>query len=196
MLASEINSIILIDETYIEFTNIEHFSSTRLTKNYPNLFVIRGTSKFFATPGIRLGYAISSNQQIQEYFQKRSDLWNINIVATMMGEHMFEDTKYLKEVYRKISQERSFLLESLRKFAELKVYPSYGNFILSEIVSKNITAYEIYEHLIKDGIAIRNCSSFATLDEYFFRVCTLSHHDNKLLISKLKQILNGRKGGY
>lgn len=189
-LASKIDSVILIDETYMEFTDIGHFSSTELTKSYPNLFVIRGTSKFFSTPGIRLGYAISSNQKIREYFQQRSDLWNINIIATMMGEHMFEDEEYIEEVYRKISHERSFLLESLRKFAELKVYPSYGNFILSEIVSKRITAYEVYEHLIKDAIAVRNCSSFATLDEYFFRVCTLSHRDNELLISKLKQLLN------
>lgn len=189
-LASSLDAFLLIDETYTEFTDMERFSCVNLTKRHPNLFVIRGTSKFFSTPGIRLGYAVTSDNSIRNYFSKHSDLWNINIVASMMGEHMFMDRGYIEDIFQKISHERDFLLHSLGKFSELKVYPSYGNFILSEVISKRITAYEVYEHLIKHGIAIRNCSSFATLNEYFFRVCTLRHKDNELLISKLKQILN------
>ena len=50
------NSFVMVDETYIEFTNTSIYSSTSLVDKYDNLFVIRGTSKFFSTPGIRLGY--------------------------------------------------------------------------------------------------------------------------------------------
>ena len=47
----------MVDETYIEFSdNINEICSIPLTNKYDNLFVIRGVSKFFAAPGLRLGY--------------------------------------------------------------------------------------------------------------------------------------------
>ncbi|MGL5348348.1 MAG: pyridoxal phosphate-dependent aminotransferase, partial [Peptostreptococcaceae bacterium] len=55
------NAFVMVDETYIEFTDIDTYSSTSLVDNYLNLFVIRGTSKFFSTPGIRLGYGLIGN---------------------------------------------------------------------------------------------------------------------------------------
>lgn len=188
-LAQNIPSKILIDETYVEFTNTEVFSSCALTKKYRNLFVIRGTSKFFSTPGLRLGYALCSDPDVRAYFETHTDLWNINIIATMMGEHMFTDKEYIEDTFRKITAEREFLLENLRCFEELKVYDSYGNFILCEIISKRIDASQVYDTLIKDALAIRNCTSFSYLSPYFFRVCTLLPKENRLLIEKLSEVL-------
>lgn len=37
----------MIDETYVEFTDTDTYSCTQLVDDYSNLFVIRGTSKFF-----------------------------------------------------------------------------------------------------------------------------------------------------
>jgi len=60
------NCFIMVDETYIEFTDMNKYSSTPLVDEYNNLFVIRGTSKFFSTPGIRLGYGLISNKTVYE----------------------------------------------------------------------------------------------------------------------------------
>ena len=59
------NCYIMIDETYIEFTDTNTYSSTKLVDNYDKLFVIRGTSKFFSTPGIRLGYGLMGNKEVK-----------------------------------------------------------------------------------------------------------------------------------
>ncbi|EPZ60352.1 aminotransferase class I and II family protein [[Clostridium] sordellii ATCC 9714] len=45
------NALIMVDETYIEFTDTNIYSSTKLVDNFDKLFIIRGTSKFFGTPG-------------------------------------------------------------------------------------------------------------------------------------------------
>ena len=53
---------VLADETYAEFApDIDDVTAVPLTRKFDNLFVLRGTSKFFAAPGIRLGYGISGN---------------------------------------------------------------------------------------------------------------------------------------
>lgn len=182
------NSFVMVDETYIEFTNTSIYSSTSLVDKYDNLFVIRGTSKFFSTPGIRLGYGLISNHKIKYEMNSNLDLWNINIFASMMGEVMFNDNKFIENTYSLMIKERDYLVNELSKFTDLKIYNSQGNFILCEIKSKSITAKEVREKLIHKRIIIRDCVSFDGLDEYFFRVCILKPEENKLLIDNLINI--------
>ena len=53
----------MIDETYVEFAPcIEEITAIPLTKRYDNLMVIRGVSKFYAAPGLRFGYGITSSE--------------------------------------------------------------------------------------------------------------------------------------
>lgn len=182
------NSFVMVDETYIEFTNTSIYSSTSLVDKYDNLFVIRGTSKFFSTPGIRLGYGLISNHKVMYEMNSNLDLWNINIFASMMGEVMFNDNKFIENTYSLMIKERDYLVNELSKFTDLKIYNSQGNFILCEIKSKSITAKEVREKLIPKRIIIRDCVSFDGLDEYFFRVCILKPEENKLLIDNLINI--------
>lgn len=189
-LLSKTSCHVMIDETYVEFTDIKKYSSISLSHKYPKLFVIRSTSKFFAVPGIRLGYGISSNKDFLKQYSLNSELWQINIIASMMGEVMFTDTGFINNTYNKISYERKYLIDSLSHIAQLKIYPSYGNFILCEITSKKLNSAEVYEKLISKAAVIRNCSSFKTLDEYFFRICVLKHEQNEFLIKNLKLIFD------
>ena len=182
------NAFIMIDETYIEFTNTDEYSSTNLVDNFNKLFVIRGTSKFFGTPGIRLGYGLSSDVKIKEGINNKLDLWNINTLASIMGEVMFNDKDFINTSTNTLKSEREYLLNELSSIKDFIVYHSDGNFILSEIKSKKITASTLREMLIEKHIIVRDCKSFEGLNEYFFRVCTLSHKENKLLIDALKSI--------
>ncbi|MFI3209847.1 MAG: histidinol-phosphate transaminase [Peptostreptococcaceae bacterium] len=187
------NSKIMIDETYIEFTDIKTFSSSFLVNNFKNLFVIRGTSKFFSTPGIRLGYALLSDEIIKYKISQKIDLWNINILASIMGEIMFLDNEYIKNTFNFIQEEKEFLFNSLSKINDITPYESYGNFILCEITSKILNGNNLRETLLKEKIIIRDCKSFEGLDEYFFRVCVLNKENNRLLIDNLNNIFNKNK---
>ena len=182
------NGFVMVDETYIEFTDIDLYSSTSLVDEYSNLFVIRGTSKFFSTPGIRLGYGLISNEFIKEKINSNLDLWNINIFASTMGEIMFSDKGFIENTTNIILNQRDYMSNQLKTLKELKVYNTQGNFILCEIISKDLTANQLREKLIPKKIIIRDCSSFDGLDEYFFRVCILKPEQNQLLINELNTI--------
>lgn len=185
-LLNKTTSKFMVDETYIEFSNKETFSSAPLTSKYSNLFVIRGTSKFFATPGIRLGYSITSDIGAKSYVNKSFHLWDINVIASTMGEIMFKNNEYIENTHLLINNEMNYLKTELSQFQKIKAYPSHGNFILCEILCDKIDANSLYTSLIKKGIAIRNCSSFNGLGEKFFRVCVLNHEANFKLIDELK----------
>lgn len=186
-LSSSINSFVMIDETYIEFTDTDVYSSTSLVDKYVNIFVIRGTSKFFSTPGIRLGYGLISNKKVKKGINSNLDLWNINIFASMMGEIMFTDNEFVSNTINLMTDERNYLIDELSSINQLEVYETQGNFILCKIKSKSLTAKELREKLIPQKIIIRDCSSFDGLDEFFFRVCILKPDENRLLIDCLNK---------
>ena len=107
-----------------------------------------------------------------------------------MGEVMFNDLEYIYSSLEKIQDEHSYLMKELNSIDDLKAYPSSSNFILCEITSKKLTSSSLYETLIKSNVIIRDCFSFNSLNNYFFRVCVLKHNDNKLLINLLKDIFS------
>ena len=60
--ANSMTFFVMIDETYVEFAPvIEDVTAVPFTKTFKNLMVLRGVSKFFAAPGVRLGYGITGN---------------------------------------------------------------------------------------------------------------------------------------
>ncbi|MGM9534440.1 MAG: pyridoxal phosphate-dependent aminotransferase [Intestinibacter sp.] len=179
---------VMIDETYIEFTETNIYSSTKLVDEYNKLFVIRGTSKFFSTPGIRLGYGLIGDKNVKEAINKNLDLWNINIIASAMGEIMFLDDMFISNTIDAMLRERDYLTKALSSIDDLTVYPSKGNFILCKINSKKLTAGELREKLLPKKIIIRDCNSFDGLTEYYFRVCILKPEENRLLIKNLNSI--------
>lgn len=190
---NETDTKILVDETYIEFTNRDVYSSTSLTKFYKNLIVVRGTSKFFALPGIRLGYALSSNEDLLKYFKEKEILWQINSVAEICGKVMFSDEEYIDEVYEFIKSRRDYFYKEISKIKNLKAFESYGNFILIKIL-KGINSTSLREKLLVDGLVVRDCKSFKNLDNSYFRFCILDDDANEKLLKNLKIIYQEVKG--
>ncbi|WP_455258518.1 pyridoxal phosphate-dependent aminotransferase [Peptoniphilus asaccharolyticus] len=177
---------VLVDETYVEFTDKDKFSSVELTNDYSNLFVARGVSKFFASPGIRLGYGITSNREFLDTFEHNSMLWNVNIFADILGQKMFQDKAYQSEVFNFMNEQREYFFGEISTLSNIKYFPSYGNFILCKILNQH-TAAELREHLLKKALVIRDCSSFKNLSSKHFRFCILSKEDNQKLIRELKK---------
>ncbi|MDO5040532.1 MAG: histidinol-phosphate transaminase [Peptoniphilus sp.] len=177
---------ILLDETYVEFTDTDVFSSVPLTERYENLFVVRGVSKFFSMPGIRLGYGISSSQEIKDSVNNAEILWNINIFADIMGRESFLDRPYQREVYEFITDQRELMVKELRKIEDIKVFDSYGNFVLSKIL-KDKTAAQLREYLLKYGMVVRDCSNFKNLSDKYFRFCILKKEQNQKLLRGIEE---------
>lgn len=57
------DTVVLLDEAYIEFTAPEHrFDVAALVARFPNVVVVRTFSKAYGLAGLRIGYAVASHQ--------------------------------------------------------------------------------------------------------------------------------------
>lgn len=179
---------VLVDETYVEFVeDVEQISSVSLCEQFPNLIVLRGTSKFFATPGLRLGYAITSNQEILDTIRFQVNPWSINSLAAIAGGYMFFDTDYMEATRRLITSERKRITDALKIYPGLHVFEPTANFILVKIKDTVWNANDLFEAAIKQGMMIRNCASFPFLSKQFFRFCILLPADNDRLLDCIRR---------
>lgn len=181
---------VMVDETYVEFAPQEQeITSVPLTNYYNNLIILRGISKFFAAPGLRLGYAITGNQDMVKQINTRKNPWTINSLAEIGGQIMFRDTEYIQATKDLIFSERDRICRELRTWDSVKIYEPKGNFILVRLLKEGVTAEELFEHCIRKGLMIRNCSTFPFLDESYVRFCIMNHEQNDRLLDAFRELL-------
>ncbi|WP_105619413.1 pyridoxal phosphate-dependent aminotransferase [Vallitalea okinawensis] len=181
---------VLIDETYAEFTpDIHQVTAIPFTDYYTNLIILRGVSKFFSAPGLRLGYCVCGNENILRKINEKKNPWTINALASLAGEIMLKDEDYIQRTRQIINNEREKIYNTLLTWREVKVYQPYANFILVKLLDTPTTSSHIFENLIKKGLMIRDASSFPFLDTRFIRFCFLNPEDNDRLLKELALLL-------
>ena len=181
---------VLVDETYIEFAeDYESISSIPLISAYNNLCLLRGVSKFFAAPGLRLGYAICGDTDLMKDIGSIKDPWTVSSLAEVSGQLMFRDADYIRDTKNLISSERSRVCSELRKIKGIKVYDPVANFVLCKITKENVDADILFDNAIRKNLMIRNCSSFPFLDNRYFRICFMNPADNDRLLEVIRNTL-------
>ena len=179
----EYDIYVMVDETYVEFAeNMEEIDSVPLTNYYNNIVILRGTSKFFAAPGLRLGYAITGHRDLIKAINTRKNPWTINSLAVVAGETMFSDTAYIKETKDLITKERARMYQAFCESPDYKVYKPSGNFMLVRILRDDLTSQELFDRAIREKMMIRDCSTFPFLDNKYIRFCIMNPEDNDRLL--------------
>ena len=180
---------VMIDETYVEFApDISAITAVPLTQEFTNLMVLRGVSKFFAAPGMRLGYGITGNKKFLEKMREKQTPWSLNSIGAFAGEIMLQDEEYIQQTRQLILSERDRMIDELKGISTYKVYPAYANFILLKIQKDGLTSYDVFEACIRQGLMIRDCSSFQCLEGEFVRFCIMMPEDNSRLVNVLKSL--------
>ena len=178
---------VMIDETYVEFApDVSAITSIPLAEKYDNLMIIRGVSKFFAAPGLRFGYGITSNKAFLKALLTHQNPWSLNSIGAYAGELMLKDTAYIQETRKLICSERDRLMKMLREMPHLKTYEPYANFILVRILTPGVTSFDVFEAAIKEKMMIRDCSSFTSLKGEYVRFCIMMPADNDRLMKILR----------
>ena len=143
---AEKNIFVMIDETYVEFApDISEITAVTLTKEFTNLMVLRGVSKFYAAPGMRLGYGITGNLDFLKKMKEKQVPWSLNSLGALAGELMLQDKDYIHRTRELILSERTRLLQALVEIPTYKTYPAYANFILLKIQKPVLTSYDVFD---------------------------------------------------
>lgn len=189
------NVFVMVDETYVEFVPSKGLrpgdgvTSVPLTEEFENLLILRGTSKFFSAPGLRLGYAVTGNKELLEKLRKLQNPWTISSLAEMAGRLMFRDGEYIRRTRETISRERTRVCGILDGWDSVEYFEPAANFVLVHIRKKGVTAADLFDHCIRQGLMIRDCSTFAFLDDTWFRFCFRTQEEDDRLLTALQEKL-------
>jgi L-threonine-O-3-phosphate decarboxylase len=179
------NTYFVLDESFIDFlSNSKDCSLVDKINSHKNLIILKSFTKIFAMPGIRLGYCISSDQDLILNLKKNGPPWNISTTAERCGLAALKEDGYVENTIEYINNQRKYLNDELKKMG-LVVYPSKVNYLLFKLEPK----IDLKEILEKEGILIRSCRNYKGLDENFYRVAVKKEEYNKILIEKIKGVL-------
>ena len=186
---NEQNIFVMIDETYVEFApDINEITAVSLTREFQNLMVLRGVSKFYAAPGMRLGYGITGNLEFLKKMKEKQVPWSLNSLGALAGELMLQDQTYIRQTRDLILSERTRLLQALEEIPTYKAYPTYANFLLLKIQKPGLTSQDVFDTCIRQGLMIRDCTSFECLEGEYIRFCIMHPQDNTRLLHILETL--------
>jgi len=178
------NIIVFFDEAYFEFAPKKDFpKSLCFLKKRGNIVITRSFSKAYGLAGLRIGYGITSIE-IADVLNKVREPFNVNRVAQVAAVEALKNKNFLKKVLVHTRKEKLFLYRELKRLGILYV-ESATNFILVNF-KRNIK--DLYKHLLKRGMIIRDMSSWGLKN--FFRVTVGLHNENEAFIKYLKDYLN------
>ncbi len=183
ILKSNTNSIVLIDEAYVDFGGT---SCMQLTEKYNNLLCVGTFSKSRSLAGARLGYCIADKQLISdlETIKYSTNPYNINRLTQIAGTKAIENNSYYMDNCKKIIENRNFTVAELEKLG-FYVLDSKANFVFAK--SDKIDGLSLYQKLKEKGVLIRHFEKERIKD--FNRITIGSKEEMEIFVSKVKEIL-------
>jgi threonine-phosphate decarboxylase len=100
---------LLIDEAFIDFLERPgDYTMIPFLEKFKNILIFRSLTKFFAIPGLRVGYAVA-NHEIVRKMEKLQQTWPLNCFAQIAGQAVLEDEEF-------ILRSRKYILEEKQLF--------------------------------------------------------------------------------
>ncbi|MBO7384022.1 MAG: histidinol-phosphate transaminase [Fibrobacter sp.] len=175
------NVLVFLDEAYAEFATATDFPKTAaLLKDFPNLFVNRTFSKIYGLAGLRIGYAMSSEDVVRAMWKIKPP-FDVNQAAQVAAVAALGDADHV-EATRALNAAGIKMLTAAFEGLGFKVLPTQGNFICVRIGER---AKELVGFLEQNGMIVRGLTSFG-MPEYI-RVTIGKAEENEFLVALVKK---------
>ncbi|HEL1960982.1 TPA: histidinol-phosphate aminotransferase family protein [Streptococcus suis] len=125
-LAISFKGLLVVDEAYIEFANVESFIS-RLPQ-FDNVLVLRTLSKAFGLAGLRVGFAVGSEELIYE-LDKVIPPFSLSNLTAKMATIALNYTDKVLETVGVIQNLREEMILFLQGLNNCQVLPSQASFV-------------------------------------------------------------------
>ena len=177
------NQLVVVDEAYVDF-GAE--SAVKLVNKYDNVLVVQTFSKSRSFAGMRLGYAIGSENIIEGLNRLKFSFnsYTIDRISIEAGIESFKDDDYFVKTNAKIIETREKTVKKLKELG-FKVLNSSANFIF--ISHNKVFAGDLYKQLKDNGILVRYFAK-DRIDNYL-RVTIGTDEDMEIFIEKLNKLL-------
>ena len=177
------NSVVVIDEAYVDFGAQ---SAAALIPEFDNLLVVQTLSKSRALAGLRVGFALGHADLI-EGLARVKDSFNsypLDRLALAGAQAAMEDDAYFKQITHAVVQSRDWLTAELTKLG-FDTLPSTANFVFTQ--HPRHAAADLLAALRERKILVRHFAKPRISNHLRITVGTLQ--ECELLVKALRQIL-------
>ena len=187
LLIDNSDSVVIVDEAYIDFMmqgNNRGISQSaiNLLNRYPNLLVVQTLSKSRSLAGMRVGFAVGSEDLICGLNRVKNSFnsYPVDRVAEVAAVAAMEDMEYFDDCCQKIVNTREWTVEQLSGLG-FEVLPSSANFIFAK--PTKIPASTVFSQLRERNILVRYFSA-ARVDQ-FLRISIGTSEEMRALVDAL-----------
>lgn len=175
--------LVVFDHAYAEYVTANDYPSDReLIESGNNIVVLHTFSKIYGLAGLRIGYAISCRERIEDIALAKQP-FNTNAVAQEAALSALDDRAFFDRSIRVNNTGKEYLYSGLKKMG-LFFYHTQANFICIRL---DRDSGEAFSEIAKRGVSIRALSSFG-LDEWI-RVTIGTRKQNEAFLRALASYL-------
>jgi histidinol-phosphate aminotransferase len=183
--------VVVLDEAYNEYLPEDaRYDSLPWLAQYRNLVITRTFSKAYGLAGLRVGYALCT-EEVADLLNRVRQPFNVNQLALVAARAALGDAAFVRRGY-------DLNLAGMRQltagFERLRVawIPSYGNFVSFEVSRANgqSQAAAVYERLLRRGVIVRPIAGYGMPDH--LRVSVGLPEENERFLSTLTLALGDR----
>ena len=172
---------LIVDEAFIDYCQTQ--SVVSLLRTHPRMMVLRSLTKFYAMPGLRIGYLVGASKVVDQ-LKDRQPPWSVNSLAQEFSCAVLRDHAYAIKSRAFMEHERSRFMRGLRSLPGLRVYQSAANFVLIELPAWT-SAGMVTDRLVSERLLVRDCSTVPGLTTQMIRVAIKTAKENQRLMAAL-----------
>jgi histidinol-phosphate aminotransferase len=186
IVAGNPDSVVVVDEAYVDFAGDSIPTAVALVNRYPNLLVVQTLSKSRSLAGLRAGFAVGDATLIEalERVKNSFNSYPLGRLALIGAAAAVADEDWFHETRKKVIASRERLTASLASLG-FEVLPSAANFIFARHPGKD--GGELAAALRTRGIIVRHFRQPRI--EQFLRITIGTEEQCQALVGALKDIL-------
>lgn len=148
------NSVVVMDEAYIDFADGEVKTAVELVREFPNLLVTQTLSKARNLAGLRVGLAIGDAKLIEglERIKNSFHPYALDSLALAGSVAAFKDTEYFNACCDKVKATRAWFSKAIMELG-FEVLPSHANFVFTK--HKTLDANRLFQGLRERKVIVR-----------------------------------------
>lgn len=177
---------LVIDEAFADYC--PERSVLPPASSWPQVVVLRSMTKFYALPGLRVGYAVATPAVIRR-LRRQLPPWSISAMGQVAALAALNDAAHARRSLQFMARERERLETMLAALPGCIVMPTYANYFLVEL-PRGRHARDVTAQMRNEGLLIRDCSSIPGCTTRSIRLAVRSQQENDRLIQALANLLH------
>lgn len=158
---------VVVDEAYIEFADEE--SAVSLLADHANLYVTRTLSKAFGLAGVRVGFLISSAENMAA-LKSAFVPYTLNALSMKTASVVLRHMDRIRTFTEEIRSERKRMYDAVKNFSRARFIASQANFLYGSSADKE----RLLQLLKEKEVVIRD---YAGTDRFRITVGTAAEND-------------------